>query len=359
MSDVEAVEDPCAASFDDSHNGLRIASIFIILVTSLVGTLLPIVLRKSKWVPTPVFEFAKFFGSGVIIATAFMHLLTPAFEALGSECLTGVWADYDWAPAIAMAAVYFIFFAEIAAYRIGHRKMAKLGLTYHTHMDGEAEHGHDHQHPDAVPHNHSVVEPSSPIRSSEATSNEKFADYKREESATSSLNPEYHTSTAEGVAQLIAVGILEFGVMLHSVIIGLTLGVTDEFIVLFIVLIFHQMFEGLGLGSRLSQLNLPPHLRWAPYAAAILYAIMTPIGVAAGYGARQSYNDNSGTKNAVAGVLDAFSAGILLYTGLVELLGHEILLNPRTMKASTGKLTYIFICMLLGSGLMALLAKWA
>jgi zinc transporter 1/2/3 len=40
--------------------------------------------------------------------------------------------------------------------------------------------------------------------------------------------------------------------------------------------------------------------------------------VAAGYGARQSYNDNSGTKNAVAGVLDAFSAGILLYTGLVE-----------------------------------------
>jgi hypothetical protein len=29
-----------------------------------------------------------------------------------------------------MAAVYFIFFAEIAAYRIGHRKMAKLGLTY-------------------------------------------------------------------------------------------------------------------------------------------------------------------------------------------------------------------------------------
>ena len=36
----------------------------------------------------------------------------------------------DWAPAIAMAAVYFIFFAEIAAYRIGHRKMAALGLTY-------------------------------------------------------------------------------------------------------------------------------------------------------------------------------------------------------------------------------------
>jgi zinc transporter 1/2/3 len=126
--------------------------------------------------------------------------------------------------------------------------------------------------------------------------------------------------------------------MLHSIIIGLTLGVTDEFIVLFIVLIFHQMFEGLGLGSRLSQLNLPPHLKWAPYIAGALYSVMTyvnsfvficipswlfltlyrPIGVAAGYGARSSYNDNGATKNAVSGVLDAFSAGILLYTGLVE-----------------------------------------
>ncbi len=29
-----------------------------------------------------------------------------------------------------MMAVYAIFFAEIAAYRIGSRKMARLGLTY-------------------------------------------------------------------------------------------------------------------------------------------------------------------------------------------------------------------------------------
>lgn len=146
--------------------------------------------------------------------------------------------------------------------------------TLDTHMDAEAEHGHDHQHPDVTPHDHSVVEPSSPVQSSDL-SNEKHPDYKAVESAGSSLNPEYSTTTAEGVAQLIAVAILEFGVMLHSIIIGLTLGVTDEFIVLFIVLIFHQMFEGLGLGSRLSQLNLPPHLKWAPYIAGILYSVMT------------------------------------------------------------------------------------
>lgn len=39
-------------------------------------------------------RFAKYFGSGVIIATAFIHLLAPAWEELTSECLSGAWEDY-------------------------------------------------------------------------------------------------------------------------------------------------------------------------------------------------------------------------------------------------------------------------
>lgn len=144
-----------------------------------------------------------------------------------------------------------------------------------------------------------------------------------------------------------------------SVIIGLTLAVNEDFVTLFIVIIFHQMFEGLGLGSRLSALRIPKHLWWAPYLAGLCYAICTPVGVAVGLGVRESYNGNGVAANIVSGVLDATSAGILLYTGLVELLAHEIILNPRMMQSSTGKLTYIFCCMLLGSGLMALLGRWA
>ena len=76
-----------------------------------------------------------------------------------------------------------------------------------------------------------------------------------------------------------------------------------------------EMFEGLGLGSRLAGLNLPPNLRWARYAAGAFYSICTPIGIAIGIGARNSYNGNGVTANIVSGVLDATSAGILLYTG--------------------------------------------
>lgn len=119
------------------------------------------------------------------------------------------------------------------------------------------------------------------------------------------------------------------------------------------------MFEGLGLGSRLAALPLPNHLWWTRYAAGTLYAICTPVGIAAGLGVRTTYNGNGVAANIVSGVLDATSAGILLYTGLVELLAHEILFHPRMMKSSAGKLTYIFGCILLGSGLMALLGRWA
>jgi zinc transporter 1/2/3 len=312
-------------------------------------------------------RFAKFFGSGVIIATAFIHLLAPAFDELGSECLSGTWTEYDWAPAFAMASVYAIFFAEVAAYRIGTAKLAALGVNYSSHHDDHTDaHAHDHRHaaplnvdttgPEDPLHVHpSRVEPDSP-RLGHSHEKPKDLESQPDDRSISSM-----PTSAEAAAQLVAVGVLEFGVILHSVIIGLTLAVTgnDEFTTLFIVIIFHQMFEGLGLGSRLASLPLPEHLSWTRWVAAAVYAVCTPIGIAAGLGARQSYNGNGQTAMIVSGILDAVSAGILLYTGLVELLAHEVLLNPRMMKSSTGRLAYIFTCMLLGSALMALLGRWA
>ncbi|WVQ74081.1 hypothetical protein IAR50_003665 [Cryptococcus sp. DSM 104548] len=374
MSDTE---DACALDNSDTHHGLRIGAIFIILVTSVIGTLLPIVLRRSSFVPRYVFDFAKYFGSGVIIATAFIHLLAPAWDELTSECLSGAWEDYDWAPAICMAAVYFIFFAEVAAYRLGSARLERLGVNYSSHAHDETDaHAHDHAHDPPLDVDTTVPAPAHHIHptNSRVTAGDHAHGHSHShspsdlsmkekdiESAASSETDSVNQlpSSAEAAAQLIAVAVLEFGVVLHSVIIGLTLAVDEAFTTLFVVIIFHQMFEGLGLGSRLSVLSLPPKLAWARYAAAIFYSICTPIGVAIGLGVRSTYNGNGAKANIISGVLDATSAGILLYTGLVELIAHEVLLNPRMMKSGNGKLTYIFCCMLLGSGLMALLGRWA
>lgn len=63
-----------------------------------------------------MFSGVKYFGSGVIVATAFIHLLAPSFEALGSECLESlpVWGSYPWTPAIAMFSVFAIFLTEVS-----------------------------------------------------------------------------------------------------------------------------------------------------------------------------------------------------------------------------------------------------
>lgn len=53
----------------------------------------------------------------MIIATAFIHLLAPAFDELGNECLGGVFALYDWAAGIALMSVFAIFLAEFFAFR--------------------------------------------------------------------------------------------------------------------------------------------------------------------------------------------------------------------------------------------------
>ena len=72
------------------------------------------------------------------------------------------------------------------------------------------------------------------------------------------------------------------------------------------------------MGSRLAFIRLPQKYNYIPVLGAILFGITTPLGIAVGLGVRETYNPDSTTASIVSGILDAFSSGILLYTGLVE-----------------------------------------
>ena len=65
--------------------------------------------------------YARHFGTGVLIATAFVHLLPTAFISLGDPCLPAFWTtDYPAMPgAIAMGAVFFVAIVEMVFSR-GH-----------------------------------------------------------------------------------------------------------------------------------------------------------------------------------------------------------------------------------------------
>lgn len=340
------------------RQGLRIVSIFVILAASLAGALLPILLsRQSRMhVPKATFFICKFVGTGVIIATAWMHLLAPAVEQLGNKCVAERWPSmggYPWALCIPLMTIMVMFLVELLASRPAHDDNDDV-----TASDSETDHGHE-------------IKTKQNAKSSPSLSDddvESGGDASPPGSAGDAGHPprgeRRMTRGDEGAGrgnlagQLTAIFILEFGVVFHSVFIGLTLGTTseDELVVLFVVLVFHQMLEGLGLGSRLALAPWPRGRGWVPYALALAFGLSTPIGIAAGMGAKPT---DAATQKLVNGIFDSISAGILMYTGLVELLAHEFMLNPRMRKAPLRIQLSAFACVALGVAIMALLAKWA
>ncbi|KAI7992556.1 Zinc transporter 8 [Camellia lanceoleosa] len=82
---------------------------------------------------------------------------------------------------------------------------------------------------------------------------------------------------------------------------------------------------------------------------AMFFSLTTPVGIAIGIEISSSYNENSPTALAVEGILNAASAGILIYMALVDLLSADFM-NPR-MQAN-GKLQLgANASLLLGAGL--------
>lgn len=161
-------------------------------------------------------------------------------------------------------------------------------------------------------------------------------------------------------AQLVSVSILEFGVIFHSIFIGLTLAVTGEhFAVLYAVLTFHQTFEGLALGSRFASIKWPKNRHWTPYLFGIGFAASTPLAIGIGLAVRTIYQPGTQTALIINGVFDSISAGILIYTALVELMAHDFIFSAHMQQAPLKEMLGALFLMCLGAGVMAMLGFWA
>ncbi|RDW68771.1 high-affinity Zn(2+) transporter ZRT1 [Aspergillus mulundensis] len=327
----------------NGHLGARISSIFVILFVSTAFTFFPVVSKSlPSWkIPHSVYIFARYFGTGVILATAFIHLLDPAYKRIGPKTCVGVsgyWGEYSWCAAIVLAAVVGIFLLDLAAEVYVERK-------YGIERDETATTAFITQAPrtDAA----------------HTTELEQASKEPAQHSTTPSSDSNSQTASRAFSQQIAAFLILEFGIIFHSVIIGLNLGVTgSEFATLYPVLVFHQSFEGLGIGARLSAIPFPKHKRSLSYILCLLYGLTTPISIAIGLGLRTSYNPKSKESLIIQGVFNAVSAGVLIYSALVELLARDFLFDPQRTK-KRAQLVYMVFCVLLGAGIMCLIGKWA
>ncbi|GIZ45414.1 hypothetical protein CKM354_000858100 [Cercospora kikuchii] len=357
----------------DGQLGARISALFVVLVVSSAVTFFPVLATRSKKIKIPlyVYLFARYFGAGVIVATAFIHLLDPAYSEIGpNTCvgMTGGWAEYSWVPALALTSGMFVFLMDFGAERYVEKK---YGLAHGTPSDLERIGSHRGSVDAATlryqtgrqnsTHQqlHSGDQDPKRIEAGSSTDN---INKPNDNIESLSLDEKYQDELADRSfkQQISAFLILEFGIIFHSVIIGLTLGsaASSEFSVLYPVIVFHQSFEGLGLGARLSAIPFPKRLNWLPYTLCAGYGLTTPIAIAVGLGIRTTYNESSMAANIVSGVLDSISAGILLYTGFVELLARDFLFNPERTKDDR-QLAFMVGSVLLGAGVMALLGKWA
>ncbi|CZS98734.1 hypothetical protein WAI453_001872 [Rhynchosporium graminicola] len=356
----------------DGRLGARVSALFVILIVSSAATFFPVLAARVKWLKVNIYVylFARYFGAGVIIATAFIHLLDPAYEEIGpASCVgqTGHWADYAWCPAIVLVSITSIFLMDFGAeqyvnrkYGFGHGPNIEAIITTDPGVEGSNAHGRNQ----SITHNqmHSGDQDSAFHSQIAAAQNLKDKPSSKdfgsdsEKAITPSVIDHVERSFRQ---QITAFLILEFGVIFHSVIIGLNLGTTGaEFSTLYPVLVFHQSFEGLGIGARMSAIPFPKRLNWLPWLLCAAYGLTTPIAIAVGLGFRNTYNAGSMTSNIVSGVLDAISAGILIYTGLVELLARDFLFNPELTRDQR-RLTFMVVCVLVGITVMALLGKWA
>lgn len=322
-------------STKDTNFGLKISSIFVILIVSTVFTIFPLLSRSIKWVKMPlyVYLFAKHFGTGVIVSTAFVHLLDPAYLAIGARsCVGSRWIEFPWVPTLVMVSALMLFIVDIVSDVVVERVYG-------------------------VKENHGHCGNEDEVMRAVVRSDEENSQHVVEETS----DDEEKIMERGFREQISAFLVLEFGIIFHSVMIGINLGAVtgDEFKTLYIVIIFHQSFEGLGIGARLSGIPWPHDISyiWA-YMLCLMYGLVTPISIAIGMGIRNKYDSNSYDVNVISGVLDSISSGILIYSGFIELLARDFIFN-KDIKKDLKKLWFSITSIMLGAGLMSAIGKWA
>ncbi|KAI4294952.1 hypothetical protein MLD38_040765 [Melastoma candidum] len=289
----------------------KIAALLSILVASLVGVCLPMLgkLFPSVSPEKDTFFIVKAFAAGVILATGFIHVLPDAFDKLTSPCLSqNPWGNFPFTGFVAMMAAMGTLMVDTyatsyytrrqlgkgAAVLVGDEEQVvgagtELKVIGHVHGQAEAHaHGHVHGHGDAHSHIHS-------------------------------------SGPAELLRHKVISQVLELGIIVHSVIIGMSLGTSGSLSTikpLMAALTFHQFFEGMGLGGCICQAKFGYR---TVAIMAIFFSLTTPVGIAVGIGVSKSYKENSQTALVRNGRLQFWSNVSLLF----------------------------------GAGCMSLLAKWA
>ncbi|THH16083.1 hypothetical protein EW146_g4496 [Bondarzewia mesenterica] len=161
--------------------------------------------------------------------------------------------------------------------------------------------------------------------------------------------------------QVVGILVLQLGIMIHSLVIGLTLSIASgaDFTSLVTAIVFHQLFEGLSLGIRIAGLPggaspAPASVPFLKSILAMLFAVTTPSGIIIGL---LAFGVDSGKETVhlklIEGVMSAISAGMLVYAACVEMLAGDFVLDPSLWRSGIAKQATALLSLFAGVVAMA------
>ncbi|KAI2472918.1 Zinc/iron permease [Annulohypoxylon bovei var. microspora] len=395
---------------------LHTVGLFLVLTASIFGAGFPVAAKKISWlkVPEKVFFACKHFGTGVLIATAFVHLLPTAWFSLSDPCLPDLFVkDYPPLPGVIMMfSLFCLFVVEMWMNNKmgGHSHGGATGFEQHapapvapqrpqrfpsrnsfetddvSYEKKMAQQQYE-QSQFPIPEANELDLPQSEMPPWFIVFYEQYVRQRLElinliratnaASPTSSMQVEApkqdvvisETSMFDEEGQPVDplvykrmsmnITLLEGGILFHSVFVGMTVSITIEgFVVLLVAILFHQMFEGLGLGSRIAAVPYPKgSIR--PWLLVFAFGTTAPIGQAIGLIARNSYDPNSAFGLIIVGIFNSISSGLLIYAALVDLLAEDFLSeeSQRVLTMKDKKIAFCYV--LLGAMGMSIVGAFA
>ncbi|KAH7123523.1 ZIP zinc transporter [Dactylonectria estremocensis] len=415
MEALEPEKPQCGSqsSSEEYDFPLHVAGIFMVLAASIFGAGFPVAAKKIKSLNAPpkVFFACKHFGTGVLVATAFVHLLPTAFGSLSNPCLPNLFTtDYPAMPGVIMMGSMFILFViemYLNAKTGGHSHGGPTGtdiavpapprrprrpdsfrntqaqdfdiemddnVAYEKAMaqnmyeetgkwDGTDSNGSTMPawfvvfYEQYVRQRAEMIElinsqrHSSPIDIDRKPAIEDTDLYFDEEGQR--VDPQVYKKMSANIT------LLEGGILFHSVFVGMTISITsDGFVILLVAILFHQMFEGLGLGARIAAVPYPKD-SIRPWLLVVAFGTTAPIGQAIGLLTRNTYDPESAFGLIIVGIFNAISSGLLIYAALVDLLVEDFLSEEANRVMKKKDKIAAFCWVLLGAIGMSIVGAFA
>ncbi|KXZ44705.1 hypothetical protein GPECTOR_63g32 [Gonium pectorale] len=342
---------------------LRIAAIFIILATGLIGGFPPLFLKVFRDPDSTTTRLVRSFSAGVIAALALVHIIPEAVvEMIG---LGGI--EYPLGGTCVVFGVALMVLLEHTAHIMhgngGAASVSALEAEQSTVAAGCAV---PPASADVQFKTQASLEPkttaSGQLRQSSGEVGSTPAGHSHVCVSRGSASNWVAATAVEAVGSLrlkVVAGLFELGCIFHSFIIGLSLGVnqTDltEVRSLLIALAFHQWLEGISLASVVIRGGFST---WKGAAMILTYSLTCPVGIAVGMGIAETYDEESERARGVQGAFNGVSGGMLLYISLVQLIAEDMgRLVPGRDSARSRLGAFVALCG--GAASMCLLAVWA